>query len=279
MRLVTWNIQCGKGCDGVTDLARIVAVAKEMADADVFCFQEVSSGFSKLDGDMDQSAQIAALLPGYLPVFRPAIETMDGANVLHQFGNMTLSRLPILQIANHLLPWPGAGAMRSMRRHALEVTVQAAFGALRIVNTHLEYHSAGQREAQITRLLDLQQEASTSPKVSDSQHNDPYGGQTVAASSLLCGDFNFDVSDSQHALIHQSVRSGLNYRDAWTICHPGQSRSPTCGLYDHAQWVDGPDCRDFIFTTEDLTGLVRRVEVNGKTDASDHQPILIELAD
>ena len=80
--------------------------------------------------------------PIICPVFRPAIETMDSAGGLHRFGNMTLSRLPVLQIANHLLPWPGAGATRSMRRHALEVTVQAAFGALRIVNTHLEYHSA-----------------------------------------------------------------------------------------------------------------------------------------
>ena len=28
-----------------------------------------------------------------------------------------------------------------------------------------------------------------------------------------------------------------------------------------------------------LAGRIRRIEVNGKTDASDHQPILIELAD
>ena len=35
MRLLTWNIQCGKGCDGVTDLARIVAVARQTLDADV----------------------------------------------------------------------------------------------------------------------------------------------------------------------------------------------------------------------------------------------------
>jgi endonuclease/exonuclease/phosphatase family metal-dependent hydrolase len=279
MRLLTWNIQCGKSCDGVTDLARIVAVARQMADPDVFCFQEVYDNFAKLDDGQDQSTQLAALLPDHLPVFRPAIETIDEAGSIHRFGNMTLSRLPVLQIGNHLLPWPGAAATRSMRRHALEVTVRAAFGALRIVNTHLEYHSAQQRQAQIARLLDLQQEASTSPKVSISEHQEPYGSQTLSASSLLYGDFTFDVSDSQHALIDQSARPGLNYRDAWTICHPGQPRSPTCGLYDHAQWSEGSDCRDFIFTTEDLAGRIRRVEVDGRTDASDRQPVLIELAD
>ncbi len=279
MRLITWNIQCGKGCDGVTDLARIVAVAKEIADADVFCFQEVSSGFSKLDGGTDQSAQLAKLLPDHLAVFRPAIETIDGEGGLHRFGNMTLSRLPVLQIANHLLPWPGAGAVRSMRRHALEVTVETAFGPLRTVNTHLEYHSVAQREAQIDRLLELQQDASTSPTAPASRHDEPYRSQILAASSLLCGDFNFDISDPQHGRIHQSARPGLNYRDAWNSCNPDQPRSLTCGLYDHAQWTEGPDCRDFIFTTEDLTGRIRRVEVDTKTDASDHQPVLIELAD
>ena len=42
---------------------------------------------------------------------------------------------------------------------------------------------------------------------------------------------------------------------------------------------DGPDCRDFIFIDRRFGGRIRRIEVNGKTDASDHQPILIELAD
>jgi len=278
MRLLTWNIQCGKGCDGVTDLSRIASVARELADADVYCFQEVSDNFVNLDGGTDQSAQLASLLPGYVPVFRPAIEAVDGDGQMHRFGNMTLSRLPVLQIANHLLPWPDAGDVRSMRRHALDVTVQTAFGALRIVNTHLEYHSAAQREAQITRLLDLQEEASTSSKASG-LHKDPYAAQTLAASSLLCGDFNFDVSDPQHALINRSDRPGLNYRDAWPICHPGQPHTLTCGLYDLAQWSDGPDCRDFIFASEDLSDRIRRVEVDAGTAASDHQPIFIELAD
>ena len=71
-----------------------------------------------------------------------------------------------------------------MRRLALEVTVQASFAPVRIVNTHLEYYSAAQREAQITRLLDLQEEASTDPKSASADHVEPYGSQTVAASSV-----------------------------------------------------------------------------------------------
>ena len=42
MKLVTWNIQWGQGCDGRIDLGRIVRTAKDLCDADVFCFQEVS---------------------------------------------------------------------------------------------------------------------------------------------------------------------------------------------------------------------------------------------
>jgi endonuclease/exonuclease/phosphatase family metal-dependent hydrolase len=277
MRLITWNIQWGKGCDGVVDLARIVSTARALGDADIFCFQEVSDGLANLDGDIDQSATLAALLPDHRPVFGPAVETIDGEGKAHRFGNMTLSRLPVLQIANHLLPWAHKGVPRSMRRSALEVTVQASFGPIRIVNTHLEYYSQLQREAQIIRLLDLQEEASSDPKSAASRHVEPYGSQTVAASSLLCGDFNFDVSDPQHALLHGSSRPGLNYRDAWTCRYPDQPHQPTCGLYDHVQWKSGPDCRDFVFVSEDLTSRVACMEVDVVTAASDHQPILIEI--
>ncbi|MEW6643994.1 MAG: endonuclease/exonuclease/phosphatase family protein [Pseudomonadota bacterium] len=281
MRLITWNIQWGKGCDGVVDLDRIVATAKALGDADVYCFQEVSDGFTKLDGGVDQSAVLAALLPDHRPVFRPAVEAVeavDGDGRVRRFGNMTLSRLPVLQVENHLLPWPQAGHGRSMRRAALAVTVRTAFGPLRVVNTHLEFHFVAQREAQILRLLDLQEEASTSPRAAAGRHADPYASQTLAVSSLLCGDFNFDASDPQHALLQDSQRGGLNYRDAWLLRHSDGPRPPTCGIYDRELW-DGPDCRDFIFVTEDLAAHVLRVEVDGETAASDHQPLLIELAD
>ncbi len=278
MRLVTWNIQWGKGCDGVVDLQRTVSVATALADADVFCFQEVSVGFPELDGDVDQSAQLAALLPGYRAVFRPAVEITDPGGRTRQFGNMTLSRLPVLQIASHLLPWPQASTVRSMRRQALEVTIQTSFGPLRIVNTHLEYFSAMQREAQVRRLLDLQEEASTSPISPSHDYVDPYVSQTVPASGLLCGDFNFDVSDPQHAVLHGSSRTGLNYRDAWMLHAAGRPHPPTCGLYDRSYFLK-PECRDFVFVTEDLAPRIIRMDVDNVTAASDHQPVLIEIAD
>ena len=279
MKLITWNIQYGKGCDGVVDLARIVADARALGDADVFCFQEVSDNFESFDGGVDQSAVLAALLPGYRPVFYPAVETVDSQGQRHRFGNMTLSRLPVLQVANHLLPWPAAMAARSMRRHALETTVLTALGPLRITNTHLEFHSVEQRDAQIARLLDLQQEASSQPATAAAVHREPYGSQTAAASAILCGDFNFDVSDPQHAMLHGSIRPGLNYRDAWLVVQPDRPRAPTCGIHDRAQWPNGAGCYDFIFVTEDLAPRGRRVAVDGETTASDHQPVLIEMSD
>ncbi|MFG3756183.1 hypothetical protein, partial [Klebsiella pneumoniae] len=93
-----------------------------------------------------------------------------------------------------------------------------------------------------------------------------------------CGDFNFDVSDPQHALLQGSMRGGLNYRDAWTLRHPQGPRPPTCGIHDRELW-DGPDCRDFIFVTEDIANRVVRIAVDVETAASDHQPVVIELAD
>ena len=40
MKLITWNIQWGRGVDGRVDLDRIVRTARAMADFDVLCVQE-----------------------------------------------------------------------------------------------------------------------------------------------------------------------------------------------------------------------------------------------
>ena len=67
MKLVTWNIQWGLGCDGNVDLARIVSTAKALCDADVFCFQEISRGFTEYDFGEDQPARWRSCSPAIRP--------------------------------------------------------------------------------------------------------------------------------------------------------------------------------------------------------------------
>ena len=67
MKLVTWNIQWGRGADGLVDLARIVMHAKRLADFDVLCVQEVSDKYPELPGcdGSNQFNALAARLPGF----------------------------------------------------------------------------------------------------------------------------------------------------------------------------------------------------------------------
>jgi hypothetical protein len=46
MKLLTWNIQWCRGCDGRVDPRRIVDDARAFADFDVLCVQEVAANFS-----------------------------------------------------------------------------------------------------------------------------------------------------------------------------------------------------------------------------------------
>ncbi|HEX7559996.1 MAG TPA: endonuclease, partial [Usitatibacter sp.] len=67
MKLITWNIQWGRGIDGQVDLERIVRTALNIADFDVICMQEIADNFPGLAGndDGDQFETLARLLPGY----------------------------------------------------------------------------------------------------------------------------------------------------------------------------------------------------------------------
>jgi endonuclease/exonuclease/phosphatase family metal-dependent hydrolase len=278
MRLITWNIQWAKGCDGIVDPGRIARDVADMGGADILCFQEVSSHFDKLDGGADQERIFSDLFPRHMPVFRPAVERHEANGVVRRFGNMTLSRFPVRQVSNHLLPWPQAASVRSMRRQALEVIVESAFGPLRVTNTHLEYHSDEQRRAQVERLVALQLEAAEGAKpISSSPAREPYAASAQVHSAILCGDFNLGPDDPVYTLLDQPARGDASYRDAWRIAHANAPHRPTCGIFDAVQWPQGPHCRDFVFVTGDLGRSVKTVTVNEQTASSDHQPVVVEF--
>ena len=283
--LITWNIQWGRGCDQRVDLRRIVRTARGMTDFDVLCLQEVARNFPELPGSggEDQFRLLAELLPGYAAIegIGTDVRAPDGAPARRQFGNMILTRLPVLQAFRHLLPWPADSEVPSMQRVAVEVVLQAAWGPLRVTTTHLEYYSERQRAAQVERLRELQAEAAAHAQ--DVGHARKEGGpfQNAARpeSGILTADFNFRPDDPLYVRLQAPFVESAGaprYVDSWQIVHPGVPHIPTLGVFDRAQWPEPFTC-DFIFVTEDLARRVREVRVNSDTDASDHQPVLLSL--
>jgi len=92
--------------------------------------------------------------------------------------------------------------------------------------------------------------------------------------------FTFRPGDPLHARMQEPFPGAVNaLRDAWQVAHPGEAHQPTLGVYDKVQWPGDPYASDFIFVTDDLGKRVEDVTVNGKTQASDHQPVLLRLRD
>jgi endonuclease/exonuclease/phosphatase family metal-dependent hydrolase len=201
----------------------------------------------------------------------------DGAR--SQFGNMILTRLPVLQAFRHLLPWPAELAVPSMQRVAVEAVLQAPWGPLRVITTHLEYYSARQRAAQVERLRDIHAEAAAHARDVDHSRKEggPFQNAARPAAAVLTADFNFRPDDPLYARLQARYADGTpRFVDAWQIRFPGRPHSPTIGVFDREQWPEPFTC-DFIFVTEDLADRVGEVRVNTDTDASDHQPVLLTL--
>jgi endonuclease/exonuclease/phosphatase family metal-dependent hydrolase len=96
-------------------------------------------------------------------------------------------------------------------------------------------------------------------------------------SAVICGDFNSAFESSAYHRMLAPIADAPRFIDAWASAHPRAPRAPTAGLYDHEQWPDGPFACDFIFVTEDLTSRIAACEVDPHSEASDHQPMWLEL--
>lgn len=282
MKLISWNVQWCRGCDGRVNPSRVSKVIKEMADADVVCLQEVARNFPELPGSAgeDQYETLAGLFTGYTVVSGVATDVLAPQGERREFGNAVITRLPILQVYRRLLPWPADPSVPSMQRAAIEVVLAASSGPLRVTTTHLEYYSGRQRSAQVEALRDLQIEAAShaaSPR--PDKEGGPFHVVPRPASGILTADFNFRADDPMHARIQAPLGAGAPaYRDAWPLRYPGKPQPPTLGVHDKSQWSESFAC-DFIFVTEDLADRVEDVVVNVDTDASDHQPVLLSLRD
>ncbi len=281
MKLLTWNIQWGRGMDGRVDLARIIETIRQLGDFDLICLQEVAVNYPGLPGSQGENgmAELAARLPGYTSIYGAATDVPDGRGGRSRFGNAIFSRLPIGQVWRHLLPWPAEPEAPSMQRVLVEAVVEADIGPLRVMTTHLEYYSQRQREIQIDAIRRLHAEAcamSGRPLIAEEA-----GGSFEVfprpAEAILCGDMNFPAWAAERAHILMPFAGGEpGFRDAWEVLHPGAPHAPTCGIHP-VDFVDRPECFDFVFLTEGLAGRLKAYGMDAATEASDHQPVWVEL--
>ncbi|MDA7948088.1 MAG: endonuclease/exonuclease/phosphatase family protein [Hyphomicrobiaceae bacterium] len=281
--ILTWNVQWGKGVDGRVDLKRIADVVRSMSDPDVICLQEISRFIPELDGGTDQVHELAELFPGHSCWFGPAVDMIGeepATGPRRSFGNLILSRLPVTCAFRHPLPQPAAAGVKHMTRQATEVNVETPGGPLRVVTTHLEYHTLTHRAAQVARLRELHFEAAANEKYPPKDAHGPYTPLVRPGNTVLCGDFNFEPDSEEYAALLKPFEGGVaSLADAWRCIHGEQPHDPTCGIHDRAQWPGGPHCRDFFFATSEVCARAGAVQVNMTTDASDHQPLLLSLKD
>lgn len=280
--ILTWNIQWGRGADGRVSLTRQLAQARDMAEFDVLCLQEVTSGFGDLPGQpgIDQWGEIADVLGAEYTVIRGfALERHNGTQV-QRFGNAIVTRLPVQYIMRHTLPCP-PDATPYMPRMAIEAIVLVPFGPLRVVTTHLEYYSELQRLAQIDALRAIHTEgcarANQSPVLGTEPKSGPFRPLAQTTATIVCGDFNCKPDSTPKRLATVPFTREPALYDAWEIAHGAAPQPPTFGVHDRVGWTDPAYACDFVLISEPLKPRLLRVEVNSTTQASDHQPMLLEL--
>ena len=207
MKYVTYNIQYSRGKDGQYNLRRI---ADELAGADVIALQEVEC-FWQRSGNISQSQSLAQQFPEYYWVYGAGVD-LDASyrnnsggivNRRRQFGNMLLSRFPLLYSRNHLLPKYASTGPASIQRSALEAVIKPGDTAVRIYSIHLTHLTAETRFPQVERILQLHRDARL--------EGSPMNGQQQASEwidaglpidmpewAILSGDFNFQPDSEEY---------------------------------------------------------------------------------
>jgi endonuclease/exonuclease/phosphatase family metal-dependent hydrolase len=140
MRLLSYNIHGCIGRDGVDDPERIVEVIREI-DADVVALQEVDEG-AEGRRFADRLTQL-----GYAHIiYGPTMTKQIG-----EYGNLLMSRLPVESIQK-----ADISESNVEPRGAIAVDLQADFGRVRLVASHLGL-KIDERRKQWQQLLRLSQ--------------------------------------------------------------------------------------------------------------------------
>lgn len=285
MRLVTYNIQYGFGRDGRLDLDRI---AGELAGADLIALQEVERHNPRSDG-ADQPAELARKLGDYWWVYGAGVDLhapggtpADSGVRRAQFGNMLLSRSPILSSRNHLLPKYASTGPLSIQRGALEGVVETSQGPVRFYSVHLTHVSAQTRLPQIDTLLRIHAQARTEGGAVTGAGAEGYGGGTappeLGGLAVIMGDFNSTPDSAEYERMAGPVSpyggrvsNPEGFVDAWVEAGNEVMSGTTSDVLGALVRLD------YCFVSTRLAGCVRSARVDDDATGSDHLPVWIDF--
>lgn len=234
VRVLCYNIHYGQGNDGVYDIERLAGVIK-LHQPDFVALQEVDVGVLR-SGRIHQ-AQLLGELTGMSVRYGPTQHYEGGL-----FGNAILSRLPILDVVIHPLPYTEATPDRvTYPRGAIAVTVMGPNERpLRLVSTHFQHNVADDRIAEANEINRL------------------FGSDEMP--TILAGDMNA-TPDSEPIRI-------LNHKWSGTTEDPPAPTAPS----------SKPTSRiDYIFFRPAAAFEVTAASVVNEPLASDHCPVFAVL--
>ena len=209
-------------------------------------------------------------------------------NTRRQFGNMLLSRQPILYSRHHLLPKYASTGPLSIQRSALEAMVEINGRPLRLYSIHLTHLSAATRLPQVEQLLAIHRNAAfegtpVCGDVSAFDWADRAGPQEVPQEAILLGDFNFQPDSREYDLVVGPVSdyggriaNPCGFVDAWCAADP--AADPAAAAAGFTSDVNGKPARlDYCFVSNSLASRVRACRVDEDAVGSDHFPLWTEI--
>ena len=283
MKIISYNIQFGRGLDGEVDLVRSCAA---MRGADIVCLQEVDQWWQR-SGYCDQAAEIGGMFPTYHYVYGAAFDMDASAHSAHhavinrrrRHGNMILSRWPIVSLRTLCLPMHEYGDRFNMRMTCLEAVIDTGPSAFRLYNCHAAYLDADERIAQMEFLGRLIASApaeggawSGEADIDGDDWSDGQAAPPMPDRVVLCGDLNCNPRSAEFGRLLELA--GLH--DSWTLADPGNRETPT-RHQEAGTDVDTEGKIDHILVGADLRDRIRQVNIDQAARGSDHMPVSVEL--
>jgi endonuclease/exonuclease/phosphatase family metal-dependent hydrolase len=241
MRVMTFNIAHGRRVDGGVALERIAGVIGS-SDVDVAGLQEVDRHYGPRSGFVDQAAWLSQELQ---------MRVVFGANVdqdplgpgrpRRQYGNAILSRWPILDWDNTLLPRRADHEPRGLLRARISVRG----GPVQLYSTHLNHDTPPERLDQAEAIV--------------------AGLSAVTEPILLVGDLNAVPGTAEIAVLTKRLS------DTWSVAGSGAGAT-----YPRERPVRRID---YIAASDAIS--VQAVTVVPSPSAapvSDHLPVMAEVS-